>query len=78
MVIKPDEYKKYLIQQITPKLDDWLRKTHGIDLGSSTIGFRMHRRLLEEFSFNDLITLCRNENINISYKINKNIWDNIW
>ena len=69
------KYREYLINEIEKSFKFWLSEEKGETLNS--LKARKVLLKIRRLELNELISLCKNENIKIPLK-NINIWNNIW
>ena len=69
------KYREYLINEVEKGFKLWLSEEKGETLNS--LKARKVLLKIRRLELNELISLCKNENIRIPLK-NINIWNNIW
>lgn len=69
------KYREYIINEVEKRFKAWIEKEKGENINS-----RAAQNIIAKircFEFNELLNLCKNENIKIPLE-NINIWNNIW
>ena len=68
-------YREYIINEIEKRFEVWIEKEKGESINS-----RIAQNIIAKihcFEFNELLTICKNENIKIP-STNINIWSGLW